>query len=402
MRISYRFGRVENGRSPGRPIYKKNGGSAERLAAMKRPVAIDARMIAHSGIGTHIAGLLQGWREAVPDFRPILLGDPDLLAERLPDVGNYQVVPYKAPIYGLREQVGYPARRLRGVLLHCPHYNIALRHRGPLVVTIHDLIHLDKRWGVRSPLGKLYAATMMRLAVRRSHHILAVSEATARALIERFDGARGKVSVIHNAPGREFSDLHHAREQIGQLRRNLGLPEQYLLTVGLYKPHKNLDLLLQTLKALWRQSKIALPFVMAGTQASERPALIRRLRQLGATDRVRVLDRLPREQMPLLYAGATALILPSLLEGFGLPVVEAQAVGTPVVAARASALPEIAGEGALFFDPYSSDDLARAIAAVVADPRLRERLITAGRRNVERFSWPKSAEKVLAVYESIP
>ena len=369
-------------------------------------------MVRHSGIGTHIRGLLEGWRDVAPEFRPTLLGDPAVIRELLPDAARYTIVPFRAPVYGLREQLAFPSRKTRGTVLHCPHYNIALRHNGPLVVTIHDLIHLDARWGTRSPARRLYARWMLRAAVRRAGHIFAVSQATADELAARIGAARDKISVVYNAPSRSFLDLRAAdtasegraadrSEAIEQFRRETGLPAEYLLTVGLYKPHKNLDMLLETFKLLRERGEIALPLVVAGVQERERTALGRRLARLGVAEHVRVLDRLPGDRLPLLYGGATALIHPSVREGFGLPIVEAQAVGTPVVASRASAIPEVAGKGALFFDPYDGADLARQVVAVVKDAAVRERLIAEGRRNVERFSWRESAQKVLSVYEQV-
>jgi len=371
------------------------------MGAMNRPVVLDARMIAHSGIGAHIRGLLEGWRETAPDFCPTLIGDPAELAQWLPAAAKYPVVPSRAPIYGLREQIAFPVRRTRGALLHCPHYNIALRHAGPLVVTIHDLIHLDKRFGPRLLVHRLYARWMLSAAARRTRHIFAVSQATADDLVARLGVARDKITVIYNAPSHAFVCSRQHSEAVEQFRREKDLPADYLLTVGLYKPHKNLDVLFEAFRSLRESGKIPLSLVVAGTQKKERPALNSRLAQLEIRDQVRVLDWFPADQMPLLYAGASALVHPALLEGFGLPVVEAQAVGTPVVASRASAVLETAGEGALFFDPADAEDLARQIVAVIGDNALRDRLIAAGRRNVERFSWRESARKVLEVYERV-
>jgi len=369
--------------------------------ATRRPVVLDARMIGHSGIGTHIRGLLEGWREVAPDFCPTLLGDRAVLDQWLPDAARFPTITFRVPPYGWREQIGFPARETRGALLHCPHYNIALRHGGPLVVTIHDLIHLDKRWGVRSKVGQFYARLMLLLAARRARHIFAVSQATADELVARLTIPAEKITVVHNAPSSVFLNSHFPPGAIEQFRRETGLSADYLLTVGLYKPHKNLDLLFEVFKSLREEGKTELGLVVAGTQEKERPALERRLSELGLADQVRVLDRLPTDRMALLYGGATALVHPARLEGFGLPIVEAQAVGTPVVASRASTVPEVAGEGALFFDPQDRSELGRQILRVTEDRELRERLVAEGRRNVKRFSWSESARKVLAVYERV-
>ena len=358
-------------------------------------------MIGHSGIGTYICGLLETWHDIAPDFRPTLLGDPAVLGARLAEANRHPIVPFRAPIYGLREQLSFPVRRTRGALLHCPHYNIALRHSGPLVVTIHDLIHLDERWGPRSPVRRFYARWMLRAAVRRARYVFADSQATANDLIARLDVAPNKIVVVHSAASNFFLKGRPSQEAIEQFRRDAGLPADYLLAVGLYKPHKNLDLLFQALQSLRESTRIGASLVVAGTQKKERAALKNRLAQLGVLEHVRVLDWLPSDHLPLLYGGATALIHPSRIEGFGLPIIEAQAVGTPVVASHVPAVLEVAGEGALFFDPLDAGDLARRIVTVIADNEIREQLVAAGLRNVERFSWRESARKVLSIYQEV-
>ena len=366
-----------------------------------RSIALDARMIGHSGIGAHIRGLLEGWRETAPDFRPTLLGDPARLSAEIPDAAQYPIVPFRAPIYGLREQALFPSSRTRGALLHSPHYNIPLRHAGPLAVTIHDLIHLDRQWGPYSPVRRFYARWMLRTAVRRARHIFTVSQATADDLAGRLGVGRNKISVVYNAPSRLFVEFDPQSAALEQFRRQAGLPADYLLTVGLYKPHKNLDVVLEAFRLLAKGGNCEVSLVIAGTQDKERAALRNRLAKLEIADRVRVPDRLPAAQLPLLYAAARVLIHPSLREGFGLPIVEAQAVGTPVVASELPVLREVAGEGAMFFDPYDATALASQIETVAKDSEIRSRLIAAGRRNAARFSWRESAQKVLAVYERI-
>ncbi len=365
------------------------------------PVYLDARMIGHSGIGTHIRGLLEGWREGALEFRPVLLGNPATLAAWLPDATAYTIVPYQARPYGVGEQWSFPARAVGRALLHVPHYNIPFGHRGPLVVTLHDLIHLHPQWGAKSVLARLYAHCMVRAACRRAARIFTVSQATADELTAQLEVAPERISIVYNAAAEWFHRPAPPPETVARFRRDHRLPDDYILTVGLYKPHKNIDGLLDAFRLLRQGRRMFLPLVVAGTQGKERPALFEAIRRRGLTDAVRVVDRLPSEQMPLLYRAARALVHPALLEGFGLPVVEAQAVGTPVAAANTPAVAEVAGDGALLFDPLNVEEMARQIQTVVGDPNVRAKLAEQGRKNARRFSWSESAAKVRAVYESL-
>ncbi|MBM3333523.1 glycosyltransferase family 4 protein [Candidatus Sumerlaeota bacterium] len=371
------------------------------MVTVARPVALDARMISHSGIGSYIRGLLEGLREIAPGFSLTLLGDPATLASWLPDVARCRIVPFRSPVYGLREQLMFPAQKVRGALLHCPHYNIALRHKGPLIVTIHDLIHLHEQWGLRSTTGRSYARFMLQAATRRAIHILADSAATADELATKLNVEHDRISVVYPAPAAAFYRTRTEHGRVTDFCKEHGLPPEYLLTVGLYKPHKNLNIVFDALKALWAGGITALPLVMAGMQMKEQKLVRERLEKLAISDRVIVLNWLEADKMPLLYRGARLLVHPSLAEGFGLPIVEAQAVGTPVVASRIAAATEVAGNGAAFFDPRDAADLADRIAEVIHRELFRIRLVAAGRRNAERFSWRQSAEKALEIYQRV-
>jgi glycosyltransferase involved in cell wall biosynthesis len=123
--------------------------------------------------------------------------------------------------------------------------------------------------------------------------------------------------------------------------------------------------------------------------------------ELGLRNRVHMLGFVPDELLPSLYGGADALIFPSLFEGFGLPIIEAQAVGVPVAAASVSSIPEVAGDAALLFDPHDTQDMAAAVRSVATDCAVREDLRAKGLENVQRFTWHESARRSLAILEEL-
>jgi glycosyltransferase involved in cell wall biosynthesis len=173
----------------------------------------------------------------------------------------------------------------------------------------------------------------------------------------------------------------------------LDLPPCYVLFVGSLQPRKNLARLLDA----WIRIKDALPDVwllIAGIGGDAfRPTV------LAVTERVKFLGAVPDADLPGLYANATIFILPSLDEGFGLPILEAMACGTMVIASRAGALPEVVGDNGLFFNPLDVDEIADTLRCGLQDSALRESLRVKGLTQAQRFSWDTSAERLWKVFE---
>ena len=337
-------------------------------------VGIDARKLADFGIGTYIRGLLGGLRE---------LGGVELVAfaakdTKIPDGIEHVVV--DAPHYSIRElvAVGRAADRARLDVFHAPHYVVPVT-RVPVVVTIHDLIHLHQPQ--RNPLAKIYARTMLRRAVRKSAAVLTVSEAVKRDL-ERELGARD-VIVTYN--GVKVEDRQSCLSP-GDSDRQDCLSSTFLF-VGNDKPHKNVATLLDAFARVRRELPEAMLTLVGGRFASHE----------GVIARGFVSD----EELRTLYASALALVMPSLEEGFGLPVAEAMACGTPVIASNAAALVELAGGAALHADARDANAFAEAMLRVARDGELRASMSARGVARAAIFTWKKCAERTLEAYKIV-
>ncbi len=348
-------------------------------------IGIDCRKIADYGIGTYIRGLLGAFGRLGAEETFVLFGPPSI--DPLVPAGlRSERVAVDAPHYSLRELmiVGTAARRAALDVFHAPHYVVPYV-ATPVVVTIHDLIHL--RLPYRNPLQPLYARGMMRRAVRASAAVLTVSE-SVRAEIEReFPSARGKVEAIPNGVLPLFSPEPDARD--GTVLYDLALaPRGYFLYVGNDKPHKRLDLLLEA----WRRVRPQ----MAGVRlalAGGAPA------RYGTEEGVIVAGRVRDGDLAALYRGALALVQPSDFEGFGLPVAEAMASGTPVICADIPPLREVAAGAGRYFARGDEAALARAMTSIrTSDPM---RLVDAGLRRAAAFTWERAAERTLAVYRRV-
>jgi glycosyltransferase involved in cell wall biosynthesis len=377
-------------------------------------VAIDARMIRHSGIGTHLRGLLEAFVRVDRRPRLLLLGPPALLGDE-PTAGPFEHLAWEAPIYGWQEQFSLPRGELkrRDVrLFHSPRYNMPLFLGGGAgrgwpcrrLVTVHDLIHLRFAHTL-SRVKRIYARRMLRAVANGADAIATVSAHTRDDLMELLGVDPERVHVIHNAVGEAFA-RRPAERDIAAMCERLALPRHYALTVGINKPHKNYEFLCRVMGRLWADGGEAIPpLVMAGIPVDEAPVLReeahRGMRGVDAGDRLIFPGRVAWEDIPLLTAGATLLIMPSLYEGFGLPVLEAQSVGTAVAAARATSLPEVGGDAAAYFDPADEADAARVLAGLFHDPERRADLIARCPANVARFSWDRAAAAYLGLYAAL-
>ena len=233
-------------------------------------------------------------------------------------------------------------------VFHAPHYVVPFLPPRATVVTIHDLIHL-KRPEHGTLAKKLYATTMLRRALRAARVVLTVSEAVRRDLAAFAPEHAGKVRAVPNGVEKRFL-APVPGEDVARVRRAAGLDAPYVLFLGNDKPHKNLEGLLA---AFGRVARAGLPhrLVLAGGASERREARAAAARAAGIADRLVDLGIVPESDIVPLLAGASALAMPSFLEGFGLPVLEAQAVGTPVVCSDRGGLPEAGGDAALYATP---------------------------------------------------
>ena len=271
-----------------------------------------------------------------------------------------------------------------------PAHTLPLICPTPGVVTVHDLgfRHFP---GAHPAQQRRYLEWSTRHSAGIAKRILADSNATRHDLITAYRVAGPRIDVVY--PGRDES---LTRVDAGPVRAAHSLQKPYLLHVGTIQPRKNLVRLIEAharLRVRWPE----LELVLAGAPGWLSAPIL----QAARADGVRVLGAVPDSDLAGLYSGAEAFVFPSLYEGFGFPVLEAQACGTPVVCSRTSSLPEVAGDGALLVDPYDVHAIADGMRRVVTDEALRRDLIERGRARARAFSWRQAAASTLQVYRQV-
>lgn len=237
-----------------------------------------------------------------------------------------------------------------------------------------------------------------RYVCRCADRFLAVSEFTKREMVDILHIPPEKIAVVPCACSSEMRPVADPAALVG-LREKYRLPERFVLFVGNFNPRKNLERLIRAFDRAKGEGLIH-HLVIAGEQGwkFDRTAALRGIRH---SRDIHFTGYVPDGDMPTLYSAAELFAFPTLYEGFGIPVLEAQACGTPVLTSNGSSLPEVGGEGAVYVDPYDTEGICAGMRHVLDNPEIAQQLVQKGLANVQRFSWQASAERLDEMIETI-
>lgn len=356
-------------------------------------IALDVRMIRHSGIGQYIQHLLDQYQNNISsDFHYILFGNPKFLTTYA-NHPNFNIEPYIAPIYKIQEQIAYPSRKFYDTdLLHVPHYNIPIRFKGKLVITVHDLIHYLFPETISNPLGRKYSHFLMKKAFQKASRIIAISQSTKNDLIKYFHIPENKIDVIY-----------YGKPDLGKTKMDELKPDikPYILHVGIDKPHKNVKRLIEAFALFLNKTKSDYRLVLIGPKEPINPDLKKVICDHKLESKIIFPGYLPQSEISSFYTNADLFVFPSLYEGFGLPPLEAMSTGIPVIASNTSSLPEVLGDAALLIDPTNVESIAQGMENLLTDSSLRLQLIEKGKKRITEFSWKESAGQTQEVYRKV-
>jgi len=362
---------------------------------MQSQIVIDARWLV-GGIGTYTRHILEGLSKDGQGIELHAITREQHTAEVRQWCSRVTVV--NAPIYSLREQWAVPGALNGCDLLHVPHYNAPLLERRRLVITIHDLIHITDPDYRRSWKAWAYARPALNLAARKADHIITVSEYSKAQIVQRLGVPPSKVTAIYHGVDAEFSPID--RVVAGQaVSAALGVREPYILYVGGLRRYKNVSTLLKAFAIFCRRNITCHRLLIVGAPPPR--DLEGECAQLGIRPRTDFVPYVGQAMLPELYAAADLLVMPSTIEGFGLPVLEAMACGAPVVCSRAASLPEVGGDAVMYFDPKSAEELAETIERVLSSRELHESLRQKGLKRATHFTWANCVARHVEVYRSV-
>ncbi len=382
---------------------------------MSLTIGIDAGLFPpadHGGLAVYRRELVAALARAPGDHRLIVYGrEPPRPAEvssdriTIRDVGD----DWLARVPGGFRQAWLPRAVLRDRvdLIHFPLGSGSLKRVAPDVISVHDLLCvrsslLDygiRMRGLRFRLRKRWHRRAIPASLERARRLIASSEATRRDLIELLCVRPERISVAPLAVAPRFR-TRPSKAEVSRFTEARGLRPGYVLGLSSIDPRKNAHRLIDAYAELPYALRAAHPLVVLLTQDTYASSLRARAAMRGVAHAVAFVPHVADGELPLVYAGASALAFPSLFEGFGLPVLEAMALGVPVVASRVGGIPEVGGDAIEYVDPLVPASITAGLERVLADYPLAELMREAGPARAADFTWERTAEATLAAYHA--
>jgi len=372
-------------------------------------IVIDARMygLEHAGIGRYVLNLInQIEKQDKKNEYFILLRKKHYKRLKFKNK-KFKKILVDIPHYSIKEQLFLPGilKKIKPDLVHFPHFNVPIFWQGQYVVTIHDLIkHQSKGAETTTRLAFLYwpkyafYRLIVFLAIKRAKKIITPSNFWKKVLIKRYHLEPNKITVTYEGAD-EFLNKKPTTKGPKVLKK-YSLTKPFVIYTGNLYPHKNALRLAKAIAQLNQTNKEnQLSLVIACSRDIFMERFKKEIENIKGNIQVVLAGFVPTDDLIALYQEAEAFVTPSLLEGFGLPGLEAMASGTPVISSKASCLPEIYGEAAIYFNPLKIEDMAKKIETVTSHKETRSQLIKKGYQQVKKYSWEKMAKETLAVYE---
>jgi glycosyltransferase involved in cell wall biosynthesis len=368
-------------------------------------IAIDASSVPPhpAGAGVYAIELVRALAQRDRHDGYALFARGDAFAADIAGKPNWRTEPVRASSRPARlawEQLELPSRLAAlGIdVLHSTHHTLPLRPiAARRVVTIHDLTFF--RIPERYPAARrMYMQTLTRLAARVADAIIVPSNTVRDEVLRLLHAPPAKVVTIYEAAGEQYRPVE--RGQARAVAQAHGIEGEYVLSLGSLEPGKNRARLIRAMRQL-RDEGIDRELVIVGQRAWKYEADLALVDELRMTDRVRFPGYVDAEDVPALYSGAAAVAVPSLYEGFGLPVLEAMACGAPVLTSNISATAEVAGDAALLVDPLSVDAIRNGLRLLLTNGDVRSDFARRGLGRAAQFSWHRAADETHAVYRRV-
>ncbi len=371
-------------------------------------IAIDARMYGNkqcTGIGAYVRKMTEALfkidqqNEYLLFMREAELQDPDY-QETYPNVRKILV---KSPWYSYQEQFKFPLELVNEKfdLIHFPHFNSPLFFPKKSVCTIHDITPIFfPGHKMKSSFRRIAHRLVFQKTITRAEQVIAISKSTKKDIITHFHKEKKSIKVIYQGVDENFVKIEN-NGIINTVKTKYGLPDNFLLYVGVWRSHKNIETLIKGFEILKKTYNYSGNLVIAGRADLHATNILELSSKSPFRKFIFTPGYISDNDLPVIYSIAKLFVLPSFIEGFGLISLEAQACQTPVLASNIPVLNEVLADSALFFDPYKPTDLANVAFKIISSEKQSSILKQKGQQNIQNFSWQNCAQQTLAVYQKI-
>lgn len=325
----------------------------------------------------------------------------------LKETENFKIIEVPGVTYADWEQIFLPyyANKYKLDLLHCTSNTAPLLYPGTTVVTLHDVIFLERN--VRSAtynwyqqLGRVYRKFIVPASIRKARHVITVSEYEQKRITDILKINSKNISVVYNAFSKHFAVKPDAVKE-KSVRDFYKLPQQYIFYIGNTDPKKNIFNTIRAYRNYCISVPEPLPLVIADITESFLDTVLEKTQTTLLRDKIILTGYIHNADLPAIYSCASLFLYPSLRESFGIPLLESMASGTPVITSNTSALPEVAGKAAVLVDPFNEKQIGETMAQVLTNQKQAQDLIDRGYERIRSFSWTLSADKLLSIYNTI-
>lgn len=358
------------------------------------------------GIETSSLELIRALRKLEPKHEYVIFAKDDEDRNCLTPSENLKIKTIGGKLFADFEQFFLPlaARRERVDILHCTGNTRPLFSPVPVVQTLHDVIFMDTIPSgdtFYQQFGNYYRRKIVPLVTPKSQAIITVSHYERERIALRLGINKEKIHVIYNGINEQRFNRNISVARMAEVRNKYHLPQNFILFLGNQTTRKNPGRVIEAYAKYAATNESLLPIVTPGLSQRFVANKLHALKIPFNKEQYITPGYIADEDLPVMYALSKLFLFPSLSEGFGMPMIEAMACGAPVITSDTSCLPEIAGNAAVLVNPLRSEEMATAMATLVTNEDLRRKKIQAGFLNARRFSWKRSAESVLSIYEAV-
>jgi glycosyltransferase involved in cell wall biosynthesis len=324
---------------------------------------------------------------------------------------NIKVVELAGGPYPTWEQIALPkAAKKEGChILHCTSNTAPINPGMPLVITLHDIIYMEKlhlfkksggTWYQK--FGNVYRRLVVPNAIRKSDKIITVSNFEKNRIKDffGFDEHDNRLVAIYNGVSEHFRKIADKTE-IKRVKELYHLPDRFLFFLGNTDPKKNTPGVLKAFSDYLKETGDDMHLVMLDYEEQELKKLLNEIKDPELINRIHLTGYVINTDLPAIYNQCEIFLYPSLRESFGIPMLEAMRCGAPVITSNTSSMPEVAKDAAYIIDPYKPEEITKGIIGILNNEKLKKKLIDRGFERSRRFSWENMTKEVLELYKEV-